>query len=763
MSDTAGGASAGARPEAWNAPDRMLLRYARGRLAFYGQRQVLTLIGGAVLAVVEGPLWGLTAILLVQLGELVDLGYLRSLPRRARRGTPIRTLALGSAVTAGVHALCVSGSAIMTWFAAHAHAPLLAAALLASVATNSALVLPYAPEASRARLAIFAVTAVGLALYAVTRMDNPLSLVLMDSTGYVVLAYMVYAHAEFVRDEARRRAEHSATLDQHTRELEEKNEALRQREQQNRRLSQVARNANDSVCLYDNSGTIVWVNAAFTRITGYSLEEAVGTTPGALPNGPDTDPETIRAIARAVASAQPFRGELCNITKDGREIWIETNLVPILGPMGELEMTVAIERDVTASKHAAQELADARDRAEEGARSKANFLANMSHEIRTPMNGVVGMADLLCETPLTEEQQGYAVAIRSSAQALLQIINDILDVSQLGAGRMPMVPVAFDLRESLAATRHLFRTQADAKGLCLTLEIDADVPRRIVADEGRLRQIMVNLIGNAVKFTDAGGVHVVVRRAPDALAIEVRDTGIGIAAEQLDHVFERFAQAESTSTRRFGGTGLGLTISRMLVETMGGRIHATSTIGKGTSFHMTLPVIAAAEDAPGESPGTPATDPAAPAQGDAVPVSATAPAISPATVAETAAERLDGLRVLVAEDNSVNRTLVQHFLRDLPIELHFAMDGREAVEKTGALAPDIVLMDMSMPVMGGLEATREIRAGSGAQPQIVALTANAFESDREACIAAGMDGFLTKPIRRDALLAELSSLRAPPA
>jgi CheY-like chemotaxis protein len=358
----------------------------------------------------------------------------------------------------------------------------------------------------------------------------------------------------------------------------------------------------------------------------------------------------------------------------------------------------------------------------------------MSHEIRTPMNGVIGMAQLLRDSGLSKEQALYADTILNSADMLLGLINDVLDFSKMDAEEITLSPANFDPRACFETTIRLLQAQADAKALELALEIQEDLPLRLCGDDRRIRQILMNLAGNAIKFTKQGRVSVALGGTPAAggyeLTFSVTDSGIGIAEDKLGDVFERFSQADAAISRRFGGTGLGLAISRRLAEAMGGSIAVSSELGKGSCFAVRLLLQDAQEEA--------AAQPEPDAPGD------------------TAA--LDGLRVLVAEDNAVNRLLVEKFLNTAPVELAFAQDGREAVAQFESFGPDVVLMDMSMPEMDGLEATRAIRALARPQPVIVALTANALDSDRKACLAAGMDDFMSKPISKPRLLALLARL-----
>lgn len=328
------------------------------------------------------------------------------------------------------------------------------------------------------------------------------------------------------------------------------------------------------------------------------------------------------------------------------------------------------------------------------------------------MNGIIGMADLLCETDLSGEQREYTETIQKSANALIEIINDILDMSKLEAKKLHLTPISFDFANCLRNVIALLQFEADRKGLTLSLLGTETLPERVVGDEGRLRQVIINLVGNAIKFTEKGGVSVSVfaKRLEDEwlISLQVEDTGIGIPAHRMESIFNTFEQADAATTRRFGGTGLGLSISRMLIEAMGGEIEARSTEGAGSCFGFTVRLGASSAEK-------------------------TSTSLTPV------AENLNALRdvhVLLAEDNLVNRLVIEKFLADTPVSLEFAHDGQQAVDLVLAKCPDLVFMDMSMPVMGGIEATQNIRANEGPQPIIVALTANAFDSDRQACLDA---------------------------
>ena len=529
-------------------------------------------------------------------------------------------------------------------------------------------------------------------------------------------------------------SERNSELKQGKQALEQAHAELQKQQKELHRLSLVAKHASDSIILTDAERRILWVNDAFTRATGYSGSEAIGKTPSDLLDGPSTDLGVIREMNRHKDSGVRYHNEVLNYTKTGKEVWFDTNIVPVTGADGQVDLIIGIERDITSSKQRERELAEAKLAAEQADRAKSEFLANMSHEIRTPMNGIIGMADLLAEAALSQDDQQNVETIRSSAQALLKIINDILDMSRLEAGKFSIAEEDFDLRDCVGSAAGLFRPKALEKGLALRVSYAAGLPGQLHGDDGRLRQILVNLIGNAVKFTAEGKISIRVSHAeadPCRLVIEVEDSGIGISETQCRHIFDRFTQADAATTKAFGGTGLGLTISSMLAKRMGGGISVESELGQGSCFRLEVQ-MAPARQAPSRI---------------------TALTLDPA-------QQLGPCRVLLAEDNQTNRLLIRKYLRGQPVELAEAGNGREAVAMCQELRPDIILMDMSMPELDGIGATREIRSLAIPQPVIVALTANAFSSDRQACLDAGMDHFLAKPVKKAVLLNTLAAVQA---
>ncbi len=508
-----------------------------------------------------------------------------------------------------------------------------------------------------------------------------------------------------------------------------------------------------SVVITDTSGTIEYVNPKFLEVTGYSYEEALGNNPRLLKSGRQAK-DFYEKLWGTIASGETWRGEFENRKKNGDSYWESATISPVRDTDGRITKFVAVKEDITEKKFAedlaqkqAKALAQANEdlkrgvllaeelarRAEAAANAKSEFLAVMSHELRTPLNGMLGFAELLTLSRLDAEQRESVETILESGTHLLSVVNDILDFSSIEKGTTKIEAIKLDLGEMVDSVCLAIQKAATAKGLSFRYETAPDLPRVITGDSRRIAQILLNLLGNAVKFTARGSVilRASVSSGPAGQAIDfsVEDTGPGMSPETVNILFKPFTQGDSTLHRRFEGTGLGLAISQRLAEAMDGTISVVSKPGSGSTFTFRLPILD----------------------------SETVAEIPPATAGNDPAAECCGT-VLVVEDDQISSALATKMLSILGYQVVLALNGQLALDAFLRQKFVAILMDMQMPVLDGIEATKTIRTleADGSRVPIIAVTANVMPGDRERCLAAGMDDFLSKPYKMDELAAKLA-------
>jgi len=504
-----------------------------------------------------------------------------------------------------------------------------------------------------------------------------------------------------------------------------------------RRYQSLFDNALEGIFRTTADGRYLDANPALARIYGFAspheLMAQLSDIRSQLYVRPTRRAEFMAQI-RERGTVSGFESEVYR--RDGEVIWISENARAVLGDEGEVAFYEGMVEDITERKRYQESLIAATQAAQAASRAKSEFVANMSHEIRTPMNGIIGMTQLLLETTLDPTQREYAEIIRASSAALLGIVNDVLDFSKIEAGKLELETVELSPHALAQEVAAMLAAQASAKGLSIKVVSTAAVPQFVRGDALRLRQCLINLVGNSIKFTQHGviAVNLSVQSASVANTVvrfEVRDQGMGIAAEALPKLFEPFVQADTSATRRFGGTGLGLSIVRRLVAIMRGDVGVASEVGSGSRFWFDVPLDVCAR----KSMRLPMSE------------------VQPAQIAATGATDTPLRRVLVVEDNIVNQKVAQRFLERLGCKVTLADNGAQAVELVRREPFELVLMDLQMPVMDGIEAARVIREREVEDRRIpiVALTAHAMVGERERCVDAGMDDFLTKPLLMERL------------
>jgi PAS domain S-box-containing protein len=547
-------------------------------------------------------------------------------------------------------------------------------------------------------------------------------------------------------------------------------------QESDRRFRQLAENIHEVFWMSNPSTSeMLYISPAYETIWGRTCAELYAHPRSFIEAIHPEDREPFMAKLQQKSTGDPMDTQYRIVRPDGSIRWIWDRGFPIKDDSGEVYRIAGIAEDITERKRTEAELCEAKERAESANRAKSEFLANMSHEIRTPMNGILGMTELALITEISAETREYLDLVKSSADALLHLLNDILDFSKIEARKLDLAAAAFPLRECLGATLKPLAFRARQKGIALLFDVAPDVPDGLVGDAGRLRQVLVNLVGNAIKFTDQGEIVVAVKREPssvishpstgnyeDALLTDeasrgtqgaspgaegsvilhfaVHDTGPGVPADKRGRIFDAFEQGDGSVTRRYGGTGLGLTICSRLVALMEGRIWLESVVGEGSVFHFTACF------------GTPSVR--EPSEG-------AEPADHPAETLPWPGPSGQLLRILLAEDNPVNQKLVARLLEKRGHRVDVARNGEEAIQVLEQRPFDLILMDVQMPEVDGCEATRRIRASERMTDRhipIIALTAHAMEGDQQRCLDAGMDTYLTKPIQSKELLRVINAL-----
>ena len=496
-------------------------------------------------------------------------------------------------------------------------------------------------------------------------------------------------------------------------------------------LSLVASTTDNSVVIMSSKGQVQWINDSFSRTTGYELEEVIDKQFSDLLIGPESDLVAQKDIHSAIKFSHGISRDLLRYRKNGEKYWELVNITPVFNKAGNATHWVSIGTDITARRFAEENLTHAKAIAESANKAKSNFLANMSHEIRTPMNAVLGMTDLALSTSLTDEQHEYLSIVKDSAIALMGLLNDILDLSKIEAGKLVVDNTSFNMIQLIEYSLKPFEKQSQLKGLKFVLNVQDNTPTNVVGDPVRFRQILVNLVSNAVKFTSHGQITINLESQWEtenevSLHLSVVDTGIGMTNDALKRVFDSFTQADNSITREYGGTGLGLTISARLVDLLKGRIWVQSQENQGSTFHVSIPFNKASD----------------------CKVKDHASNLESYEFVKKGNDEVC-LRILIADDNEANCLLASRILEKRGHEIETVTNGREALKAYYDSEFDVAIIDVQMPEFDGFSVTSAIRRDEASTQQhlpLIAMTAHAMTGDRERCLDAGMDAYISKPV-----------------
>ena len=498
------------------------------------------------------------------------------------------------------------------------------------------------------------------------------------------------------------------------------------------RLSTALSQVNNSIAIANEQGEFVWVNNFFNKLTGYQLADLKSLSNLELKElsvcGLQADSKEYQQV---IQTKKSISFEHKSRTKTGETYYVISTLTPLINEFGEITEVMAVEVDISEQKKTENDLLNAKLEAESSVRAKEQFLANMSHEIRTPMNAILGMAQLLEDTRISGVQKKYLNVIHDSSNNLLTIINDILDFSKINAGKIEIENVTFNLPQSLRDIKNSFSLRNSNSNVKMIFSIDKHIPKLVQGDSVRIKQILNNLLSNSFKFTSHGAIEVDIKlvgvgRTNTWIEFAVKDSGIGISQDTLPNIFDKFTQANSGITRNFGGTGLGLAIVKKLVQLMNGHITIDSELGKGTIVRVVLP-LNTPENLKAPVDRSYANSKIYPRQ-----------------------QNLKNINILLVEDNKMNQMLALQYLRKQGATVELSENGQEAYDKYIEGKFDVILMDLQMPVMGGLEATDLIRKSEKdreIRTPILAMTAHALQGDRENCLSHGMDDYISKPIK----------------
>lgn len=504
---------------------------------------------------------------------------------------------------------------------------------------------------------------------------------------------------------------------------------------------------SNAVIEFDIYGKILWANSNFLKLVKYDLDDIVGKHHHIFVTSDEFQDLSYQSMWSQLSEGISHSGEFKRLRKDGSIVWIQGSYTPVRNVYGDVIKIIKMALDITEKKTLSENLAKknkelqaAAFKAKTATEAKTAFLANMSHEIRTPLNSIIGITDTLSETDLSCQQRSYVDILQRANHQLMTLINDILDLSKVEAGDIELRKSPFSLDNLLKELYEILNFRAKEKGLSLKIQLDANAPKHIMGDGDRLRQVLMNLVNNSIKFTDQGEVLIRVNAnmtgRPGNIIFSVEDTGIGVPRSKFRDIFKPFSQADSTMTRRFGGTGLGLSIARTLVESMGGTIWLDSELGVGSAFHFTADLPAVAEES--------------------LPTKKEHPSVK----TDKPPHLPDRLRILIVDDVEDNRNLLGIYLQNTGHEILYADSGIEAVSLAAQIPFDIIFMDVQMPFMDGYEATQKIREfeknKNRSRSKIFACTANAFIEDQQKSIDAGCDLHLSKPVRKDTLLKSIN-------